>query len=130
VMDKIKPGLVGESATAVTSELTARHLGSGGINVYATPAMVMLMEGAAVAAIDHLLPDGQSSVGIEIHVRHLAATPMGKQVHAQAEVTQVKGRRVTFAVKAWDEKELIGEGTHVRFVIDLAQYIERLMEKR
>lgn len=129
-MDNIKIGLIGESTTTVTPELTARHLGSGGINVYATPAMILLMEGAAVNAIDSLLADGQASVGISVSVKHLAATPMGKQVRAQAEVTEVVGRHITFSVKAWDERELIGEGTHIRFVIDLARYIQRLEQKR
>ena len=128
-MDNIKIGLIGESTTTVTPELTARHLGSGGINVYATPAMILLMEGAAVSAIDPLLSDGQASVGVSVSVKHLAATPMGKQVRAQAEVTEVVGRHISFNVKAWDERELIGEGTHVRFVVDLTRYLQRLNDK-
>jgi len=88
-MDNIKIGLVGEQQVTVTEALTARHLGSGGILVYATPAMVALMEAAAVAAIDPLLAQGQASVGTRLEVRHLAATPMGQQVRARAEVTGV-----------------------------------------
>jgi predicted thioesterase len=98
--------------------------------VYATPAMVALMESAAVAAIEGLLPEGKTSVGIALDVRHLAATPPGQQVHARAEVIDVDGRKVTFKVQAWDERELIGEGTHTRFVIDVARFLERVRSKQ
>jgi fluoroacetyl-CoA thioesterase len=128
-MDTIHPGLAAEQVTTVTVEQTARHLGSGGIEVYATPAMIALIEAAAVAAIDPLLPEGQASVGMALDVRHLAATPLGEQVHARAEVTAVDGRRVTFHVEAWDAHEQIGEGTHTRFVIDVARFMKRLDEK-
>src|SRR5574341_1792421 len=89
--DMIQPGLAGEQVITVTPDLTARHLGSGGIEVYATPAMIALMEAAAVAAIDPLLPEGQASVGVAIEVEHLTATPLGQQVRARAEVTGVDG---------------------------------------
>jgi predicted thioesterase len=128
-MESIQPGLTGELSITVSETQTARHLGSGGIRVFATPAMIALMEGAAVAAIDHLLPEGQASVGVMVNVRHLAATPLGYQVRARAEVTGVEGRQVSFKVEAWDEQELIGEGTHTRFVIDLARYMQRLEAK-
>jgi fluoroacetyl-CoA thioesterase len=128
-MDTIHPGLAAEQVTTVTVEQTARHLGSGGIEVYATPAMIALIEAAAVAAIDPLLPVGQASVGMALDVRHLAATPLGEQVRARAEVTAVDGRRVTFHVEAWDAHEQIGEGTHTRFVIDVARFMKRLDEK-
>jgi predicted thioesterase len=128
-MDSIKPGLVGEQTATVTEAQTAAHLGSGGVQVYATPAMIALMEYAAVAAIDPLLPEGQASVGTMLNVRHLAATPLGHQVRARAEVTGVEGRQVTFTVQAWDEAELIGEGTHTRFVIDVARFLQRVEAK-
>ena len=125
----LKAGLTGEKTTTVTESLTAQHLGSGGLLVYATPAMIALMEAAAVAAIDHLLPEGQASVGTALNVRHLAATPLGHAVRARAVVAGVEGRQVTFTVQAWDEQELIGEGTHTRFVIDVARFTERLQKK-
>lgn len=128
-METIRSGLIGERATVVDEGLTASHLGSGGIDVYATPAMLALMEAAAVAAIDPLLPEGQASVGISVEVRHLAATPLGHRVRARAEVTEVVGKRVTFMVQAWDEAELIGEGTHTRYVIDTARFLERVQAK-
>jgi fluoroacetyl-CoA thioesterase len=124
-MVQILVGQIGERQAVVTDALLATHLGSGGIAVYATPAMIALMEAAAVAAIDPLLPEGQASVGIELAVKHLAATPPGQQVRARAEVTEVTGRRVTLHVQAWDELELIGEGTHTRYVIDVARFVER-----
>ncbi len=128
-MEQIRPGLTGERTAVVTDDLTATHLGSGGLPVYATPAMIALMEAAAVAAIDHLLSQGQASVGTALDVRHLAATPLGQQVRARAEVTRVEGRRVVFKVQAWDEQELIGEGTHTRFVIDVARFTQRVESK-
>ena len=128
-MENIRPGLRGEQTTTVTRALVASHLGSGGIDVYATPAMIALMEAAAVAAIDHLLPEGQASVGVELSVKHLAATPPGQRVRAQAEVTGVEGRRVTFAIRAWDEDELIGEGVHTRYVIDIERFLKKVQTK-
>ncbi len=128
-MQNIKPGVAGEKTVTVTETQSARHIGSGTIRVFATPAMIALMEQAAVEAIDKLLPEGQASVGTALNVRHLAATPVGQQVRARAEVSAVDGRQVTFHVQAWDEQELIGEGTHTRFVIDLARYFQRLSAK-
>jgi fluoroacetyl-CoA thioesterase len=128
-MDTIKPGLVGENSVSVTEALSASHLGSGGLAVYATPSMIALIEGAAVAAIDHLLPEGSASVGTELHIRHLAATPLGHTVRARAEVTGVDGRQITFTVQAWDEAELIGNGTHTRFIIDMNRFLQRLESK-
>lgn len=129
-MEKIVEGVTGTLETTVTQEQTARHLGSGGVDVFATPAMVALMEGAAVRAIDPLLDEGQMSVGTEVNITHLAATPMGAQVKAEAVVTGRDRRKVFFTIKAWDEQELIGEGTHTRFVIDLDRYVARLEEKK
>jgi predicted thioesterase len=104
-------------------------MGSGDLQVYATPAMIALMEAAAVSAIGPLLSEGQTSVGVALDIRHLAATPLGHQVRARAEVTEVDGRKVTFEVKAWDEEEIIGRGTHTRFVIDVQRFMERVHAK-
>ena len=128
-MDNIQIGLAAERSETVTELLLATRLGSGSVEVYATPAMVALIESAAVAAIEPLLPEGQSSVGIALDVKHLAATPPGQQVRARAEVVKVDGRKVTFKVQAWDERELIGEGTHTRFVIDVARFMQRVQSK-
>ena len=128
-MDNSQIGLAAERSETVTELLLATRLGSGSVEVYATPAMVALIESAAVAAIEPLLPEGQSSVGIALDVKHLAATPPGQQVRARAEVSKVDGRKVTFRVQAWDERELIGEGTHIRFVIDVARFMQRVQSK-
>jgi predicted thioesterase len=125
----IQPGIKGEKSVTVTPERTARHMGSGSLDVYATPAMIALMEAAAVAVLDPLLPEGQGSVGIALDVKHLAATPLGLTVRAEAEITAVDGKRVTFTVWAWDDRELIGEGTHTRYLIDTARFMERANTK-
>lgn len=128
-MNTISPGLSGTQSITVTETLTARHIGSGSVDVYATPAMIALMESAALSAIDQFLAAGQTSVGTTIEVRHLAATPLGHRVTVHAEVSAVEGRKVTFLVQAWDEKELIGEGKHVRLVINEAGFIKRVQSK-
>jgi fluoroacetyl-CoA thioesterase len=129
-MEGIQPGLIGEAKTTVTDTLLATYLGSGSVDVYATPGMAALMEAASVAAIDPLLPQGQASVGIALQVKHLAATPPGEGVRARAEVGGVDGRKVTFEVQAWDEHGLIGEGTHVRYVVDVTRFVEGMQARR
>ena len=129
-MEEIAPGLVGQIEMVVHEDNTARHLGSGNVAVLATPEMVRLMERAAVAAVDHLLPDGHRTVGAAVNVRHLAATPVGMRVRAQAELTAVEGRKLTFHVEAFDEAEKIGEGEHKRVIIDLEKFKERVEAKR
>jgi len=119
-------GARSDQTMLVTDDLTAVAMGSGSLPVLSTPAMIALMEASALAAIDPVLPDGQASVGIEISVRHLSATPVGEEIIASAIVTQIDGKRVTFEVRAWDRKELIGEGTHVRYIIDEVRFMSRL----
>ncbi len=104
-------------------------MGSGDLAVYATPAMVALMEGAAVAALAPYLSEGQTSVGGAIQVQHSAPTPEGGQVRARAEVTVVDGKRVDFEVRAWDEQELIGKGTHTRYIVDRARFFAGAQKK-
>lgn len=127
--DLITVGLSGTARTLATEPLSARHMGSGTLYVYATPAMIALMEAAAVNAIDSLLGENYSSVGIEVAVKHLSATPIGEAIIAQATVTALEGKRVTFHVQAWDERELIGEGTHVRYIVDTERFIARVQTR-
>jgi predicted thioesterase len=122
----LRVGLIGESIDTVTEQQTAKAMGSGLLEVYATPAMIALLEAAAVSAIDPYLDDDRASVGIEMNVRHLSATPIGEHITAIAEVTRIDGKRVTLEVRAWDERELIGEGTHVRYLIYADDFMERL----
>jgi fluoroacetyl-CoA thioesterase len=98
--------------------------------VFATPMMVTAMENAALNAVRGYLDPGESAVGTAVNVRHLAATPVGHQITAEAEVTEVDGRRVAFKVSARDDTELIGEGTHERMVVDLARLDKRLQAKK
>jgi len=129
-VEEIVPGLIGQREMLVHEENTARHLGSGNVAVLATPEMIRLMEKTAVAAIDHLLPDGYRTVGVAVNVCHLAATPVGMSVRAHAELTAVEGRKLTFRVEADDEVERIGEGEHKRAIIDLDRFKERVETKR
>lgn len=126
----LTPGLRGEARVVVREEDTAQHLGSGNVAVLATPRMIALMEKASVKAVDHLLPPGQATVGSEIRVRHLAATPQGMEVTVRSELVEVEGRRLAFKVEAFDEREKIGEGTHIRFVIDLDRFREKVKAKQ
>lgn len=128
--EDIVPGLVGQMELVVGEENTARHLGSGNVSVLATPEMVRLMERASVAAVDHLLPSGQRTVGIRVDVRHLAATPVGMRVTARSELLTVEGRKLTFHVEVHDEMEKVGEGTHERMIIDLDRFRSRVERKQ
>lgn len=128
-MEELKPGIRGERSLVVNEELTARHLGSGGVPVYATPMMVLAMEEAALNAVDHLLNPGMATVGYHLDIRHLAATPLGMRVTASAELVKVDGRMLTFRVEARDEVELVGEGTHVRAIIDTEKFAAKLKAK-
>jgi predicted thioesterase len=113
----------------VTEADTAARWGSGLVPVFGTPALVGLMEGAAVQALAGCLPTGQTSVGGRMDVRHLAPTPVGMRVRARAELLEVQGRRLMFRVEAWDEAEQIGEATHERFVIDKERFVAQAKAK-
>lgn len=122
-------GLSGEATETVTENNTARKYGSGNIDVYATPAMIGLMENAALKGVDPILPEGWSTVGIEIHVKHMAATPVGFTVRAKSELIEVDGRRLVFKVEAYDESEKIGEGMHQRFIVQLDKFLSKMRNK-
>ncbi|HSV56457.1 MAG TPA: thioesterase family protein [Magnetospirillaceae bacterium] len=128
-MSNLAPGLAGERTLVVEERHTAAHLGSGGVPVYATPMMVLAMEEAALAAVDPRLEPGQVTVGYRLDVKHLAATPRGMRVTARAELIAVDGSMLTFRVEAFDELERIGEGTHVRAIISVAKFKEKLSAK-
>jgi len=125
----VKPGLVGEKTELVTGENLATRYGSGGAAVYATPAMIGLMESASLNAVDPILPEGWCTVGMRLDVKHLAATPPGMTVRARAELETVEGRRLVFKVVAYDDREKIGEGTHERFIINLNKFLSKIEEK-
>lgn len=128
-MGRLEPGLWGEEELVVEERHTASHLGSGNVFVLATPMMIALMERASVAAVDHLLPEGQLTVGARVDVRHLAPTPIGMRVTARSELVAVEGRKLTFHVEAFDEEKKIGEGTHQRVIVEMARFQERVRTK-
>ena len=125
----LEPGLTGELSITVTEDLTAAALGSGSVNVYATPAMIVLLEAAAIKALEGHLSEGFTSVGISVDVKHLAATPIGMTVRARALLKAIDGRRLVFEVSAWDPVERIGEGTHERFIVDYQRFMDRIRSK-
>ena len=125
----LRPGLKGQASLIVGDEHTAPRVGSGRVRVLATPVMINLIEAAALAAIEHLLPQGYQSLGTHLDVRHIAATPVGMKVFAVATVSKVEGRTVGFTVEARDEKDLIGDGTHERVVVNVAKFDARVQKK-
>ena len=126
---EITVGMKGEVSTLVEREDTAKEVGSGSLLVYATPCMVALMEGAACEAIASGLSDTETSVGTGLNISHIAATPVGMEVRAEAEVTAVEGRMITFSVTAFDESGPIGTGTHTRAVINAQKFLEKTYDK-
>ena len=119
-------GLKYESVVEVTSANSAKTMGSGDMAVFATPSMVALMENAAMMAVASALPEGSATVGTQINTSHIKASPIGATITASAQLTEVEGRKLTFAVKAWDEKGVIGEGVHTRFVVDRERFLSKL----
>jgi fluoroacetyl-CoA thioesterase len=125
----LQPGLYAEITQTVEPGDTARQVGSGAVDVLATPTLICLMEMAAVAAVAPHLPPGTTSVGTHLDVTHQAPTPVGMQVTARAELQTVEGRRLTFRVVAHDEVELVGVGTHHRVLVDVASFDGRVAAK-
>lgn len=126
---EITVGMKGEASTLVERADTAAEVGSGSLLVYATPCMVALMEGAACEAITGALGEDQSSVGISLDIAHLSATPVGLEVRAEAEVTAVEGKIITFSLTAYDEAGKIGEGTHKRCIISTQKFLDKTYAK-
>ena len=128
-LSKLRPGLRGEASLVVGEEHTAPRVGSGAVHVLATPVMINLFEAAALAAIEQLLPPGHQSLGTVLNVRHIAATPVGMRVVASATVERIDGRTVHFRLEARDERDLIGDGTHERVVVNVAKFDARVQAK-
>jgi predicted thioesterase len=125
----LKPGLTGSADLLVGIEHTAPSIGSGLVPVLATPVMINVIEAAALAAVEHLLPAGHQSLGIHLDVRHFAATPIGMRVRATAELIGIDHRTLSFKVEARDDKEPIGDGSHQRVVVNVARFDERVQAK-
>ena len=120
--EMIQTGIKGHQETVVTEEMLASNVGSGLVKVYATAMMIALIEKAAVYSVEPYLEPGQGTVGTLVNVTHCSATPLGMKVHAETELVEVDRRRLVFKVAAYDERGLIGEGMHERFIIDNARF--------
>ena len=126
---EITVGMKAEVCTLVEREDTAKEVGSGDLLVYATPCLAALMEGAACEAIAGVLPESQTTVGTLLNIEHTAATPVGLEVRAEAEVTAVEGKVITFSLRAFDEAGEIGSGTHKRVIVNSQKFLEKAYSK-
>ncbi len=126
----ITKGIRGQKELLVTEEVTAARMGSGLLEVLATPAMIALAEGTAMESVQPLLEEGQGTVGTRLDIAHIAATPVGMTVRCETELVEVDRRRLVFSVKVYDDRELVGEGTHERFIIDNARFLQKAQGKR
>lgn len=122
----LKKKIAGRQQVRVTKELTAARYGSGLVEVYATPAMIALMEKTCQESVQDQLEPGQLTVGTLVNVRHLKATPVGMMVECESELTEIEGRKLVFKVTARDEKGIIGDGTHERFVVNEKDFMKKL----
>ena len=122
----LETGLSARSVTTVTAENTAAAMGSGDLPVFATPAMIALMEHAAMDAVAGSLPAGSTTVGSEMNATHLKPSGLGAEITATAVLTAVEGRKLTFNVGARDAQGMIGEGTHVRYIVDRETFMSKL----
>ena len=125
----LKAGIIKEITEKVTDKNTAKTMKSGELNVYATPAMIALMEQAAYTSVADQLEEGQGSVGTLMNVKHISATPVGMEVTAKSELVEIDGRRLVFQVEAFDERGKIGEGEHERFIVDNVKFQQKADSK-
>jgi len=125
----LQTGLLGEIRVVVNERDTAIAHGSGGVPVFATPAMIALMENAALTSVARYLSEGNTTVGIKISSTHSAATPVGMEVTAKSELMEIDGKRLVFRVEAFDEVGRIGEGIHERFIINTDKFMKKIIEK-
>jgi len=128
-LSNLRIGLKGSADLLVGLEHTAPRVGSGRVGVLATPVMINLIEAAALAAVEHLLPSGHQSLGIHLDVRHFAATPVGMRITATSELIGIDGRTLLFRVEAHDEREPIGGGLHERVIVNVARFDLRVQKK-
>jgi len=129
MFDGVMIGMRGEASLVVGTNDTASRIGSGRVPVLGTPVMITLIEEAALACIEDALPEGHQSLGTHLDVSHIAATPIGMTITAEAELVEIDGRKLVFDVRARDEVELIGEGRHMRVIVDAGRFEARIAEK-
>jgi fluoroacetyl-CoA thioesterase len=123
---QLKQGMTGEAVTTVNNENTAAAIGAGGVEVFGTPMLIALMENASWKAVADALDEGYVTVGTHVNIRHLAATPLGQQVRASAELIEIDTRRLVFSVVAYDERQKVGEGRHERTIVNLERFLARV----
>ena len=128
-MEELKTGIRNRTETIVTEELCADAWGSGGLKVYATPAMIALMETTAWASVEPCMEEGRSTVGTKLDVSHVSASPVGARITCETELVEIDGRRLVFRVSASDDAGLIGEGLHERFIINTEKFMARTAAK-
>ena len=126
---ELKAGIKNTGKMTVTEDLCANAWGSGGLRVYATPAMIALMENTAWASVEPCMEEGRSTVGTKLDVSHLSASPVGATITCESELLEVDGRRLVFKVSASDDAGLIGEGLHERFIINTEKFMARTEAK-
>jgi fluoroacetyl-CoA thioesterase len=128
-MEELKVGLVSEAAYDVTPERTAKVIGSGTLDVFGTPAMAALVEKICLQMVDPILPEGQTTVGSQIDVHHLAPTPVGDRVRLRAEIVSVEKNMIDFDVNIWDSVELVGTARHQRVILNVDRFLKRVHAK-
>ena len=126
----LETGIQGEAMILASDDNSAVTMKSGTLDVFATPAMIALIEKAAWESVQPELPEGQGTVGTLMNVKHLAATPLGLEVTAKTELIAIDGRKLIFSVSAYDEKGMIGEGVHERFIIEINRFMDKTNSKR
>ncbi|MCX6230333.1 MAG: thioesterase family protein [Bacteroidetes bacterium] len=124
--NQIPNGIIGNLSIKVTTKDTASQYGSGLIDVFATPAMIALMEKTAQCSVQSYLPEGSITLGTEINIKHIKATAVGMKVSCESKLISIEGRKLIFEVKAWDEQGEIGYGTHERCIVDSKKFMEKL----
>ncbi len=124
-MSALEPGLTFEWGQEVTPQMSARHIGSGDVGVFSTPSMIGMMEAAATRCVQPHLDEGSTTVGYIVNVRHLAPTPVGREVSVSARLEEVDGRKLKFRVEAREGDKVIGDGEHIRFIVDTAKFLEQ-----
>ena len=128
-MSNLSPGITGEKSIAVTIDNTALAMGSGTLKVFATPAMLALIEGCCAESVEEHLPEGITSVGTKVEIEHLAASPLGASIFCKSKLVATDGRQLDFEVEVYDAAGLIGKGKHTRFTVDAQKFLDRTYAK-
>lgn len=128
-MNSITPGITGEKSIAVTIDNTALAMGSGTLRVFATPAMIALVEGCCAESVEDMLPEGITSVGTKVEVEHLAASPLGASIFCKSKLINADDRRLDFEFEVYDNSGLIGRGKHTRFTVDAERFVAKTYKK-